>query len=72
VTAVLADADAGLPRGRGGSRAVAELLASRDVTVVDWGGWQAIDAAERKSGTEASRPRLKLVARSELLEAALG
>jgi ferredoxin--NADP+ reductase len=46
------------------------LLASRDVTVVDWAGWQAIDADERKRGSEAARPRVKIVDRAELLTAA--
>jgi ferredoxin--NADP+ reductase len=48
------------------------LLSARNVTVVDWNGWQSIDAAERSRGTESSRPRIKLVAVDQLLTAASG
>jgi ferredoxin--NADP+ reductase len=36
--------------------------------VVDYTGWEAIDAHERGLGEPAGRPRVKLVARPELLE----
>jgi ferredoxin--NADP+ reductase len=48
------------------------LLAARDVRVVDWNGWQAIDAEERKRGAESARPRVKFAAVEELLVASRG
>jgi ferredoxin--NADP+ reductase len=42
-------------------------LAERGVQVVDYGGWEAIDAHERGLGAEYGRPRVKLVRRDEHL-----
>jgi ferredoxin--NADP+ reductase len=72
VSALLRDYTAGRIGGPGSAAIdLDELLASRDVTVVDWAGWQAIDAEERKRGSETARPRAKLAERAELLTAAL-
>ncbi|MGE0219856.1 FAD-dependent oxidoreductase [Mycolicibacterium sp.] len=49
---------------------VRALLADRDVAVVDWQGWLAIDAAERARGAAAGRPRSKLVRVDDLVGAA--
>jgi ferredoxin/flavodoxin---NADP+ reductase len=48
-----------------------DLLAERGVDVVSADGWHAIDAHERRSGSGADRPRVKLATREELLAAAL-
>ncbi|HWD65270.1 MAG TPA: FAD-dependent oxidoreductase [Solirubrobacteraceae bacterium] len=47
-----------------------ELLATlhERTHVVDYSGWEAIDAHERSLGEPAGRPRVKLVARPEMLE----
>lgn len=47
------------------------LLAERDATVLDWDAWRAIDAAERARGSQAGRPRVKLVTVEELTATAL-
>jgi ferredoxin/flavodoxin---NADP+ reductase len=46
------------------------LLAERDVDVVTVEGWRAIDGHELEAGRGASRPRVKLASRDELLAAA--
>jgi ferredoxin/flavodoxin---NADP+ reductase len=42
-------------------------LRSRGVKVVDYSGWEAIDAHERALGEPSGRPRVKLVHRHEML-----
>ena len=51
-----------------------ELLAElhERTHVVDYSGWEAIDAHERSLGEPAGRPRVKLVRRDELLDRAGG
>jgi ferredoxin--NADP+ reductase len=52
-----------------------DLLAEmkeRGVEVVDYVGWESIDAHERALGDPVGRPRIKLVRREELLERAAG
>ena len=44
-----------------------ELLHTR-AHVVDYTGWEAIDAHERSLGEPSGRPRVKVVRRPELLE----
>ena len=46
------------------------LLAEREVDVVTADGWRAIDGHELERGRSASRPRVKLAARDELLATA--
>ncbi len=46
------------------------LLAGRGVEVIDWTGWQAIDAAEQAAGEPQGRPRVKLVTHDALRDAA--
>jgi ferredoxin/flavodoxin---NADP+ reductase len=48
------------------------LLAERVANRVDWGGWQAIDAAEQAAGEPQGRPRVKLVTYDALNDAARG
>ncbi|HEX3618602.1 MAG TPA: FAD-dependent oxidoreductase [Solirubrobacteraceae bacterium] len=54
------------------TRTPAELLAQlrERVNVVDYSGWEAIDAHERALGEPNGRPRVKLVRRHEQLERA--
>lgn len=69
VELLLEDAEAGLLRRQDDSDIV-QLLADRGVTPVSDAGWQAIDAAERASGEEQGRPRVKFGTWPELLDAA--
>jgi ferredoxin--NADP+ reductase len=71
VELLLDDARAGrLPRPEGERDGVAELLRERDVGVVEYAGWEAIDALERSRGEPLGRPRVKLCSWQDLLEAA--
>jgi ferredoxin/flavodoxin---NADP+ reductase len=70
VASLLADADA-LPRAPERDReAVVELLLKRDVQVVEWAGWEAIDAAEQALGTDRDCARVKIADRETLLRTA--
>ena len=55
------------PAGEG---TIDDLLGERDVQVVTYPGWEAIDALERARGEEQGRPRVKLCTWDELLAAA--
>ena len=70
VDLLLADVESGaLPVGaRDGD--IESLLAERGVEVVMYEGWSAIDELERARGGEQGRPRIKLVAWEDLLQAA--
>jgi ferredoxin--NADP+ reductase len=46
------------------------LLAEREIAVVSYEGWQAIDAAECAAGEPHGRPRIKLHRWDALLHAA--
>jgi ferredoxin/flavodoxin---NADP+ reductase len=70
VDLLLEDARAGRLPGCQGDGTLDALLASRGVEVVTYAGWEAIDALERARGEEQGRPRVKLCAWDELLEAA--
>ena len=67
---IAADAAGSVPAGKPGRARVAELLATRQVQVVDFAGWQRINAAETAAGTADGRPREKLTRIAELLAAA--
>jgi ferredoxin--NADP+ reductase len=63
VAQLLADFDGGiLERAVEGRDALRALMDERGAAPVDWGGWRAIDTAERDRGTASSRPRVKFVA----------
>jgi ferredoxin--NADP+ reductase len=67
---LLADhAEGRLPEPEQSADELLELLHAR-THVVDYTGWEAIDAHERSLGEPAGRPRVKLVHRPELLERA--
>jgi ferredoxin/flavodoxin---NADP+ reductase len=69
VDVLLEDARRGrLPERDGGN--IDELLAEREVDVVSYAGWGAIDAGERARGAPQGRPRVKLCTWDELLAAA--
>ena len=73
VAALWADfTDGGLKHEVADRDSLHRLLDQRGVTPVRWQGWRAIDAAERRRGAEASRPRVKFVAIEEMLAAARG
>ncbi|MEA2207521.1 MAG: ferredoxin/flavodoxin---NADP+ reductase, partial [Blastocatellia bacterium] len=69
VSLLLDDARAGLlpPRGE---ETLEQLLEERGVEAVVYGGWEAIDRAERGAGEPHGRPRVKLCSWDELLAAA--
>jgi ferredoxin--NADP+ reductase len=65
---LLADFSAGLlPEPTASPETLLEDLAARGVTIVDYSGWEAIDAHERALGESAGRPRVKLVRREDQL-----
>jgi ferredoxin/flavodoxin---NADP+ reductase len=45
-------------------------LAQRGVRVVDYTGWELIDAHERATGEPHGRPRVKLTSRDQMLHIA--
>ena len=69
VELLLEDARAGRLPERS-DQCVDELLAARGVQIVTYQGWEAIDAVETSRGAEHGRPRIKLVTRDDLLQAA--
>jgi ferredoxin/flavodoxin---NADP+ reductase len=72
VDAVLADLDAGRLNepAHDGRDAIEELLTERAPDHVTYEGWEAIDAVEKAAGEPHGRPRVKLTATDELLDAA--
>jgi ferredoxin--NADP+ reductase len=52
--------------------AIDALLHERVANLVDWQGWQAIDAVETAAGEPQGRPRVKLVTYDALNDAAKG
>jgi len=50
--------------------AVAALIAGRTAQVVDYAGWQAIDAHEIATGAPRERPRVKLTRVADMLDVA--
>ncbi len=70
---LLADQAAGkLPRPERSPDELLDELRAAGVQIVDYAGWEAIDAHERALGDASSRPRVKLVRRDELLSRAGG
>ncbi len=70
---LLADQAAGrLPRPERSPDELLDDLRAAGVQIVDYAGWEAIDAHERALGEASSRPRVKLVRRDELLSRAGG
>lgn len=70
VTALLADA-ATLPKAPNRDPdAILNLLRERDVAIVDWPGWIAIEAAELALGASGGRKRIKISDWAQLFAAA--
>jgi ferredoxin--NADP+ reductase len=62
VANLLSDSAAGrLPTPVGDERELLATLHERNVHVVDYSGWELIDAHERRMGTAQGRPRVKVV-----------
>ncbi|GIK76794.1 MAG: NADP oxidoreductase [Actinomycetes bacterium] len=71
IESLLEDAAGGLlPDRDPGPDGLARLLAERGVRFVELDGWRAIDALEQQRGAVSGRPRVKLTAFEDLLEAA--
>ena len=69
VALLLEDARAGKLPSRGDGT-LERLLAERDTEAVMYGGWEAIDRAEKAAGEPYGRPRIKLCSWDALLAAA--
>ena len=59
-----------LPEPTDTPSALLQRLRDRGINVIDYSGWEAIDAHERALGEPAGRPRVKLVSRDEQLKRA--
>jgi ferredoxin--NADP+ reductase len=65
---LLADfAEGLLPEPARSPESLLEDLRERGITIVDYSGWEAIDAHERALGESSGRPRVKLVRREDQL-----
>ena len=60
-----------LPEPGGSPDALLEMLRQNGTHVIDYSGWEAIDAHERALGEPSGRPRVKLVRREEQLKRAV-
>jgi ferredoxin--NADP+ reductase len=72
VTALLEDLPSLPPAPVRDPDAVLRLLAERDIDVVTWQGWSAIESAEADLGRAQGRDRAKIADRETLLRAAAG
>jgi ferredoxin--NADP+ reductase len=70
VTTLLADRDALPTPAHRDPDAILDLLRDRDVAVVNWAGWVAIEAAEKALGAGSGRNRVKIADWAQLLAAA--
>lgn len=70
VAGLLADFDAGRLAGPVAAGDLEALLAHRGATPLTWQQWRAIDAEERRRGSEADRPRVKFVDVADMLSVA--
>ncbi|MCW2952684.1 MAG: FAD-dependent pyridine nucleotide-disulfide oxidoreductase [Conexibacter sp.] len=71
VDELLEDREAGrLPQPTRGRDGLIALLHERNPHVVDYAGWEAIDAHERSSGEALGRPRVKVVRHEHFIELA--
>jgi ferredoxin--NADP+ reductase len=71
VAKIVADAEAGALNdpAQPDAALTTEWIRARVPSVVTWTGWRAIDERERRAGEPHSRPRVKIVRLSELIEA---
>lgn len=56
--------------GGGGRQGLQALLKNRKIEVVDFKGWEKIDAEEVRRGSAVGKPREKIVSVEEMLEIA--
>ncbi len=70
VDLLLADLESGALAAGERKAGIDALLAEREVDVVTYDGWSAIDELERGKGASQGRPRVKLASWDELLDAA--
>ena len=70
VATLLADRDALPTPAHRDPDAILDLLRDRDVAVVNWAGWVAIEAAEKALGAGSGRNRVKIADWAQLLAAA--
>ncbi|TRZ67755.1 MAG: ferredoxin-NADP reductase [Rhodocyclaceae bacterium] len=68
---IIQDVATGSGSGKPGGMELDRLLAQRDARVVDFAGWQKINAAEVARGAAQQRPREKFTRIEELLAAAV-
>jgi len=52
--------------------AIVGFLAARGVDVIEWSGWEVLDAYERSLGAPHGRERIKVVPREDMIAAAKG
>lgn len=71
VAQIMSDYRAGLLNRELPADDLAAVLAARDVPVVDWQGWQAIDRAEQARGAALARPRVKFTQNADFLIASV-
>ena len=69
---LVADAAGLAPAPERDPQAIVDFLTSRDVPVVEWEGWQRVDAHEKALGEAEGRARVKVVPRDELTRIARG
>jgi NADPH-dependent glutamate synthase beta subunit-like oxidoreductase len=72
VESIAQDAPSAPQRPAAGAAGLRQLLASRGVRAVDWGGWRRLDADEVQRGAAAGKPREKFVEVPSMLQAAAG
>jgi ferredoxin--NADP+ reductase len=72
VTSLLEDMAGGVLSEHAGRQDIDDLLSRKQVDVVSWDGWLAIDAAEIALGAQRSSPRVKIHTLAQLLAAAAG
>ncbi|MGW0173717.1 4Fe-4S binding protein [Rhodococcus sp. NPDC003322] len=73
VAQLLDDFDKGaLARDVGDRESLRRVMIERGADPIDWRGWRAIDATERRRGAVEERPRVKFVSIDEMLAAARG
>jgi ferredoxin--NADP+ reductase len=69
---LVADFAAGrLPEPTDTPQGLIDRLRRNGINVIDYSGWEAIDAHERAAGVSSGRPRVKLVRRDEQLQRAV-
>ncbi|GAB4084420.1 FAD-dependent oxidoreductase [Myceligenerans cantabricum] len=66
------DQDGGRTAPQGDPEAIKTFLADKGVDVIEWSGWELLDAHERALGEAAERTRIKVVPREEMLAIARG